>query len=190
MRTGSANGFARRQRRSFVRKPAKRTRIPPVEAALSACDSHLAANSPVDAEVRMLLIQALLIRMYAEFERVIRSHVRRRCAGVRDESVIRFLDNCADSVIRNLKIEGLASLLGRFSRDSKRVFQSRMDHETTRVYGSLISDRNRIAHGEGLPPTLEEVREYYLHAQIVLEHFRYALFRGVDDAADTRDDDR
>ncbi len=151
-------------------------RLPRVEEALTECRRHLAAEGDVGASVRSLLAQAVLILIYAEFDRAIREQLMRRCADIPDPEVRRFVANCVDSVFRSLGIGALAGLLGRFDDEARQEFQRRVDRDTNEKYDSLIRSRNIVAHGDGAAPTLEEVEEYYERAHVVLDHFRYALF--------------
>lgn len=126
--------------------------------------------------MRSLLAQAVLVLIYAEFDRTIREQLMRRCAGIPDDEVRCFVANCVDSVFRSLGIGALAGLLGRFDDAARREFQKRVDRDTNEMYDSLIRSRNIVAHGDGPAPTLEEVEEYYERAHVALDHFRYALF--------------
>ena len=170
----------------------KRNYFPQVEMALSACDSHLSSGALVSPPIQSLLTQAILLLISGEFERNIRSQIKKRCSGTPDAIVAKFVESAADHTIKrsNFKIEDLAGLLGHFDTAYKKAFQSRLDKITEDQHDSLIYLRNQIAHGEDTTPTLAEVRKYYFHTQRVLDHFRYALFGGVDDAAGGGDRDR
>lgn len=152
-------------------------RIPRVEKALADCEAVRSSARPSGPDVQDLLARSLLVLVYAEFERVIRGQLLERCAGIPDASVSKFVENCISSVFRSLGISALSGLLGRFDEESRKHFQSRVDQDTTNRYDSLIRNRNAVAHAEGPAPTLDEVRDYYLHAHVVLDHFREALFR-------------
>lgn len=152
-------------------------RIPRVEKALADCEAISSSSLPSGPDVQDLLARSLLVLVYAEFERVIRGQLLERCAGIPDAAVSKFVENCIGSVFRSLGVGALSGVLGRFDEESRRHFQNRVDQDTTNHYDSLIRNRNAVAHAEGPAPTLEEVRDYYLHAHVVLDHFREALFR-------------
>lgn len=154
-------------------------RLERVEVALTQCRSHLKTFPLASAAVRSLLVQALLILIYAEFQRVIREQVAARCADLEDRELASFVKSCADTVTRSLAISELSGLLNRFDTDFGREFQKRLrrDPETSSMYASLLQTRNGVAHGEDLPATLADIVDYYRHALIVLEHFRNTLFR-------------
>lgn len=152
-------------------------RIPRVEKALADCEAIRSSATPSGPDVQDILARSLLVLVYAEFERVIRGQLLERCAGIPDAAVSKFVENCIGSVFRSLGIGALSGLLGRFDEESRKHFQSRVDPDTTNHYDSLIRNRHAVAHAEGPAPTLEEVRDYYLHGHVVLDHFREALFR-------------
>ena len=154
-------------------------RIPRVDEALSRCKQIHSTAISTGLDVQDLLARALLVLIYAEFEQVIRNQILRRCEEIPDAAVSRFVVSCVENVFRSLGIGALGGLLGRFDDESRREFQNRVDQNTTNMYDSLMRNRNAAAHGEGVSPTLEEIEEYYLHAHVVLDHFREALFRGA-----------
>ena len=169
---------------------ARSIRLPRVDTALSACDSHLSSGALVSPPIQSLLTQALLLLIFREFERSIRSQIKKRCSGAPDAIAANFVASAADDMIGGFKIKPLANLLGHFDAECKDAFRSNLKQETKDQHNSLVNNRNQVAHGGELTPTLVEVKEYHRHTQVVLEHFQYALFRGVDDAADTGDEDR
>lgn len=156
--------------------------IPAVEEALAECEGHLDSSTSASIRIRVLLTQSLLILIYAEFEKFVRAEVKRRCAGIIDVHVAQFVTSCADSVIRRrLRISDLSGLLDRFDAECKSVFQESLRSKTKskNMYDSLISDRHDVAHGGEVKSTLQDVKEYYSHAHVVLDHFREALYQGV-----------
>ena len=162
-------------------------RLPRVEAALFDCERHLSSSAVAEVRIRALLTQALLILVFAEFERVIRGQVRTRCAGIADPEVARFVTSCADRVIRSFRISDLAGLLNRFDADCGKEFTDRLepDPKARNMYDSLVRTRNGVAHGDELQATLEDVKEYYRCGHVVLDHFRAALFREPGGADET-----
>lgn len=155
--------------------------IPAVDAALEECEVHLDSSTSESIRIRVLLTQSLLILICAEFEKFVRTEVKRRCAGIIDVHVAQFVTSCADSVIRSLRISDLSGLLDRFDAECKSDFQASLKSKTKskNMYDSLISDRHEVAHGGEVKSTLQDVKEYYGHAHVVLDHFREALFRGT-----------
>lgn len=154
-------------------------RLERVEVALTQCRSHLKDLPLASVAIRSLLVQALLILICAELERVIREQITAKCSDIKDPELARFVETCADRVTRGLTINELTRLLKRFDVDFGKDFQKRLRHdpETSSMYASLIQTRNGVAHGEDLPATLADIVEYYRHALIVLEHFRNTLLR-------------
>lgn len=154
-------------------------RLERVEVALTQCESHLRTFPLASAAIRSLLVQALLVLIYAEFQRVVRERVAERCEEIEDPELARFVKSCADTVTRSLAISELSGLLNRFDIGFGKEFQKRLRRspETSSMYTSLLQTRNGVAHGEDLSATLTDIAEYYRHALIVLEHFQNTLFR-------------
>ncbi len=160
-------------------KPAADMRILRIDEALEKCEAHLSLGEAVEAEVQSLLAQSLLILIYAEFERKVRELIRARCQYVADDSVRGFLDSCAESVFRGLKIGEIAGLLNRFGTPHKEVFNQHLEQNqrAQNMYDSILNNRHKIAHGEGSAVTFGDVKQYYEHGHCVLDYLRDALFQ-------------
>ena len=156
-------------------------RILRIDQALEKCEAHLSLEETVEAEVQSLLVQSLVILIYAEFEQKARELIRDRCrnAVATDDSVREFLDSCAKSALRGLKISEIAGLLNRFGESHKEVFNQRLDQNqrAKNMYDSILSNRHRIAHGEGSAVTVGDVKQYYEHGHCVLDYLHDALFQ-------------
>lgn len=154
-------------------------RLERVEVALAQCRSHLKDLPLASVAIRSLLVQALLVLIYSEFQRVIREHIEARCADIEDPELAHFFKSCAGDVTRSLAIAELTGLLNRFDSDRGRDFRRRLQRapRTRDMYASLLRTRNGVAHGEDLTATLADVGEFYSHAIVVLDHFCDALLR-------------
>ena len=149
-------------------------RIPRIDQALEKCEAHLSLGEAVEAEVQSLLAQSLLILIYAEFERKVRALIRQRCQYEADNSVRGFLDSCAESSFRGLKIGEIAGLLNRFGASHKEVFNQHLEQnqKVRNRYDSILNNRHKIAYGE-----FSDVKQYYEHGHCVLDYVRAALFQ-------------
>lgn len=156
-------------------------RILRIDQALEKCEAHLSLEEAVEAEVQSLLAQSLVILIYAEFEQKVRELIRERCRSVAatDDSVREFLDSCAESAFRGLKISEIAGLLRRFGESHKEAFNQRLEQNqrAKNMYDSIWINRHEIAHGEGSAVTVGDVKQYYEHGHCVLDYLRDALFQ-------------
>ena len=138
----------------------------------------------MDFEVENLLAGSMLILICSEFERKFQGLILDRCSSVPDESIRSYIKESIRNVLRSLGIDELSGLLAKFGPMRKKEFRRRLD-ENNRVktmYGNILVNRNRVAHGEGGNATMREVKRYYEEGHVVLDYFRDAL-RGEGDAA-------
>lgn len=149
---------------------------------MEKCEAHLSlGEEAVEAEVQSLLAQSLVILIYAEFEQKVRELIRERCrnATATDDPVREFLDSCAESAFRGLKISEIARLLKRFGESHKEVFNQRLkqNQRAKTMYDSILINRHEIAHGGGSVVTVGDVKQYYEYGHCVLDYLRDALFQ-------------
>ena len=152
-----------------------------IDRALERCEEHCKSAEPMNVEVKSLLTGSILILIYSEFERKIRSLILDRCSSVSDESIRKYIEK---STRKSIKIGDLSGLLGKFGDLHKQEFQRRLN-ENDRVktmYDSILANRHLVAHGEGSKATMREVKQYYEEGHAVLDYFRDAL-RGEKDGA-------
>ena len=154
---------------------AVKMRIQKIDDALEQCESHLANTDTV--QVERLLTQALLILICAEFEIKYRELVRQRFSSVEDPSIKEYLESRVKKEPRNLKVTGLTELLNRFGQSHGDEFKNRTteNNRAERMYSSIWSNRNLVAHGEGSPVTFRDIKQYYEEGHVVLDYFREAL---------------
>ena len=152
-------------------------RIETIDRALARCEAHCSSAEPMDVEVKSLLIGSILILIYSEFERKIRSLILDRCSSVSDESIRKYIEKSIENVFRGIKIGALSGLLGKFGDLHKQEFQRRLNEndKVKNMYGSILANRNLVAHEKGSEATMQEVRQYYEEGHVVLDYFRDAL---------------
>lgn len=128
-------------------------------------------------EVQDLLTRGLLVVICGEFEKKLRSVIAARCGSIDDESVGRFVSHYTNTVIRSSRIEDIKAVAARFGAHHKAEFRRRLerDRQAEEMYGSIVSNRNDAAHGGDVGATIDDVREYYVKAHVVLDHFAEAL---------------
>ena len=138
----------------------------------------------MDVEVENLLTGSILILICSEFEREFKGLILDRCSSVSDESIRKYIEESIRNVLRSLGIDELSGLLGKFGPLHKKEFRRLLDENNMvkTMYNSILTNRNRVAHGEGSNATMREVKRYYEKGHVVLDYFRDAL-RGEGDAA-------
>lgn len=132
-------------------------------AKLFAQAYTLESNDEIELEVKAGFVSFLCLRTYAEFEisivDIMRNFVR---TTQNDARVAHFVDSQLQSKSRrNLKHNELLSLVGRFSEDWKQDIRASTHGELKDSLDSLVSQRNKIAHGEATFISLRDLKKYY-----------------------------
>lgn len=131
-----------------------------------------------NARVKNLLTQALLILICAQFEKEIKNFLTQRCASVSDEAVKKYIDDHMQGpALRSLKVNELSGLLGKFDISYKEVFKQKISEngQAATTYDSILTNRNKVAHGKGSNATFEDVKIYYKKSHVILDYFKEAL---------------
>nr|VFJ47766.1 MAG: hypothetical protein BECKFW1821A_GA0114235_101731 [Candidatus Kentron sp. FW]VFJ62298.1 MAG: hypothetical protein BECKFW1821B_GA0114236_107212 [Candidatus Kentron sp. FW] len=144
-------------------------RIERIDRALEQCETHLSSTSTYGTEIENLLTQSLLVLMYAEFERKIKTLVWERLSSITDGSIRKFVKSC--DAIRGLKTSDIAGLLGRFEPACKTAFtQKKNDNEyAENLYNSIVINRHDVAHAQGSHVTFREVKRFYEEGHVILD---------------------
>ena len=145
-----------------------------IDRALERCEEHCKSAEPMNVEVKSLLTGSILILIYSEFERKIRSLILDRCSSVSDESIRKYIEKSTRKNM-NIKISDLSGLLGKFGDLHKQEFQRRLNDRVQTMYDSILANRHHVAHEKGSEATMQEVRQYYEEGHVVLDYFRDAL---------------
>lgn len=83
-------------------------------------------------------------------------------------SLVRFVD-VKTRRFANANAQRITELLGSFSTDWRTTLESFVVDERKAALDSLVSLRNRIAHGQSVDLTLSRVRDYFTEIQRVVE---------------------
>ena len=159
-------------------------RIHRIDDAIERCGRHLSSTQTADKEVENLLAQSLLILICAEFEKKFRALIMERCSSVTDKPVNKYIGSYTRTILRSLQLNAVSETLARFGPMHKEEFKCRRDKnkQTKTMYNSIVTNRNKVAHGEGSDATLKDVKQFYEGGHVVLDYFKDALWI-EDDAA-------
>ena len=151
-------------------------RIEHIDQALNSCENFVDNSSFADEEVRSMLAQALLILIYAEFEKKFREIIIDRCSMIDDNSIKEYIIN--RTRIRSLQIGDITGLVAQFGEMHKAEFRRLLNENRPcdTHYESLRNNRNKVAHGDGCNATIMDLKQYYEGAHEVLDHFKRALW--------------
>ena len=162
-------------------------RIRRIDDAIERCGQHLSAAGSIE-KIDDFLAQFLLMLIYSEFENKFRNLITERCSSVTDEPVKKYIGNCTPKVSRSLRLNDVSDTLLLFGQIHKKEFRRRCDEnrQVESMYSSIVTNRNKVAHGAGTDATLEDVKQYYEEGHKVLDYFKDALWVEDDDGARNR----
>ena len=158
-------------------------RLDRIDKALDDCENHLIATGSFNTPIETLLIYALLIVIYAEFEQMIGVIVQHRIDAAEYDAEREGIRRNVGRVSR-IRTSDLRELLDRFETGRGRAFRDRVlssvsSQRSETYYNNLIENRHRVAHATGSNITFAEVRQFYDEGHLMLDLFEDALLSDV-----------
>lgn len=150
-----------------------------IEQSFKDCES---LSSETRSEIEYLLTKAILIDICIQFNEKARQIIKDKLSVIQDESVRVFTFSCVDEQFwnRNLKYQVIKDILNKFGHSYKEKFEEEIENldQHERVisnYSSLFENRNKAAHSESINASLNDVKQYYDQAHLVLDCLQRAL---------------
>ena len=148
---------------------------PDLERIMELCDG-LDEEDRDQRDMKMYLTEHLLIKACAGYERQIKRILHDRAGRSGDDDLRSFVTSTVLSY-KHVAIDRLlGNIVGKFSDKHKREFARRIkDDNADSAYGSIVTLRNAVAHGEGASLTYKEFRTNYSTSAKVLDELEAVL---------------
>lgn len=142
---------------------------------MAVCARHLDATDSYGTDIETLLAYALVVRVYAEFERQIDAIVAEKGDSIDDLAARAAFGDLTQ--VRGIRVRNLSALFAGLGEQYRTGWAARQEENRQAVtaYGMLLGQRHQTAHLEGTNATFQEVRAWYEGGHIVLDFFREIL---------------
>ena len=132
----------------------------------------------MDPKLEFLLVQALLIVIYSEFEMRLKDIVVERFSSAQDDSLKSYISSFKSGPFRGLMLSDVSGFVGRFGQKHRDKFKGLVNENKIAcdMYNSIVIDRHEAAHGSGSSETIRGVKRLYDNGHIVLDLFEEALW--------------
>lgn len=153
-------------------------KVSKIDVLFELCSLEIEAGTIEDERIIALLVQGLLISICAEFEIILKRLTNKRGKWLRNNDVCDYNTKYAEKAFRSASPGNIEKVVEEFGCLSKVEFNrlKAKDERAWAAYGSIISNRNDVAHGRQFQATLREVREFYERGHEVLDWFESALW--------------
>lgn len=153
-------------------------RIARIDQLLTLCQEHLESTDSFDTDIEVLLAYALVVRMYAEFEREIKAAIADRGAAITDLAQRSAFDARTKDHYRGIRVRSLSGLLASLGAPYRAGWAARqaVNPQAVTFYGFIVEQRHDIAHSVETIAEFRDVRDWYESGNIVLDFFRETLF--------------
>lgn len=150
-----------------------------IEQSFKDCES---LPSEIRSEIEYLLTKAILIDICIQFNQKIKQIIKNKLSIIQDESIKVFTFSYVDQQFRyrNPKYKDIKDTLKKFGHS----YEEKFDEEIKKLdqyervinnYSSLFENRNKAAHSEVINASLNDVKQYYDQAHLVLDCLQRAL---------------
>ena len=153
-------------------------RIARIDQLLTLCQEHLGSTDSYRTDIETLLAYALVVRMYAEFEREIKAAIADRGADITDLAQRATFDARINDHYRGIRVRSLSGLLASLGAPYRAGWDARqaVNPRAVTFYGFIVERRHDIAHSVETVANFRDVRAWYESGHIVLDFFRETLF--------------
>lgn len=153
-------------------------KIGKIDNLIEICVAAAAADGNIGEEIEEVLVHALLVNMCAEFEKVLKQLTDERCS-ITDDAVLRaYAKSYSDTAFTSSGQKNVGDAVKRFGDASFEKFRTLRSEniEAWEAYGSIITNRNHVAHGRHIQVTMSDVKAFYDRGHVVLCWFKDALW--------------
>ena len=149
-----------------------------IEEVFEIYDEHFPNRIGMDPKLKFMLVQALLIVIYSEFEQQFNDIVVERFSSAQDGSLVNYISSFNRGSVKGLRLRDISGFVGRFGQVHGDEFRRLVmeNNIACDMYNSIVIDRHKAAHGSGSSETISGVRRLYNSGHIVLDLFRDALW--------------
>ena len=152
------------------------TEIAKLKLRLDATFERVGGVSEDDTELQSDLARYLCVLVSGFLESALREIVLEHIRECDAPTLKRFVERKTRRIM-NVKIPRLKEVLDDFDPGWKTKIDELLADEQKDAVNSIVDQRNRIAHGGSSDLTYRRIREYYRHAQDVIDSVA-TLFRG------------
>lgn len=149
-----------------------------IDYLIEICMAATATDGTKGEEIEEVLVHALLVNMCAEFEKVLKDLTDDRCSEADDPIVCAYAKSYSSTAFTSPGPKNIGDAIKRFGNASSLKFTTlrNENREAWEAYGSIVTNRNNVAHGRQARVTMNEVKAFYESGHVVLDWFRDALW--------------
>ena len=127
---------------------------------------HFAATS---AELEAFLSAHLVVLLSGAYEDCIERMIFERAARTRDPEIQAYVQNACDRLFRNPNFRNIQDAIRLFSDPYADALGSRVEMSAREAIGSIVTNKNNVAHGKISVVTLRDVENYHKRSMPIFE---------------------
>jgi hypothetical protein len=146
------------------------------EAAIEACEAHLAATTSFGTEIEAFLTRYLAVLVYSAYEDECRTIIEAKADRLADRHGASYVRLSRENVFRGIGISELGAYLAKFSPGCKSAFEAAVLNKPSHIaFDSLLAGRHATAHADGTSMTFKEFKTAFEKSQAVITAFETSL---------------
>jgi len=115
------------------------------------------------------LARYLVVFISGIYEEAIETIINENVEKLNSKKISKYIASSLEANFQNPNIYKISNLLDRFEANLGEVFKKQMPEEAKLALGSIVANKNAIAHGDSTNITLRVVIQYYIDSRIIIE---------------------
>lgn len=147
--------------------------FPDIDATLEKCKNHLEITKSTGSEIESFFTSFLLVYIYSRFEmkikEIISLNLNDNCKG---KDLSSFFAPYVDNMSKRLKTSEISThILRKFGKQYEELFKNKLNDKEQNVtaYNNIITNRHKVAHGEGSNFTFSELSESVRKSKVIFD---------------------
>ena len=159
-------------------------RLDRIDRDIALCKGHLGSTGSYGTEIEALLVVALLVIAYVDFEAFVNRAIQEKAEAMGAEVPPNLFRDDGIPGHRGMLTSQLAQLLEEMGVVHQSHFKAKTtgDQRAESFYNNIITNRHVVAHGSGPNVTLSEMERFYVEGHVVLDYFYESLFLSATEA--------
>jgi len=115
------------------------------------------------------LARYLVVFISGIYEEAIETIINENAEKLNSKRISMYIATALEDNFRNPTISKISNLLNKFEDNLGELFKKEMSDKTKAALGSIVANKNAIAHGDTTNITLNVVIQYYQDSKIIIE---------------------
>ena len=131
-------------------------------------------NASNDKEVTAMLTSYFIVYVCGIYENIVEQLIIQRAHKTKDKEIENFMSALMDKYFRTTSYNNIQNLIKMFKGEE---YSMRVEQKSITALGSLVTNRNKVAHGEYSNATINDCKKWHEDAKKIFEEIKKTLLK-------------